>query len=229
MVHIIACRCVGTVYPIKCPSIFIYWSVSTTSISWFVLWCWLWIIIDFIPIYQKIIYPRLNRHLPLTVLLFNISEHMWIRSLCVNYKPPLNTVQLLVFEFLMFYENTALLPPVDSSDLSPGNYEPTEGITVVIVGISISTQPGWVEVANEDWIGGTNTLSPFLRSVRGVRHSNFCRVEKLALLYLKECSVSEIKPSRFCRLVSPPGLFYTLTWTGCDCLCWSLLLTAIGS
>ena len=40
---------------------------------------------------------------------------------------------------------------------------------------------------------------------------------------------SEIKPSRFCRMVSPPGMFYTLTQTGCDRPCWSLLLTAIGS
>ena len=35
-----------------------------------------------------------------------------------------------------------------SSDLSIGNDDPTEGITLELVGISTSNQPGWVEGAN---------------------------------------------------------------------------------
>ena len=47
----------------------------------------------------------------------------------------------------MFHENIELLPPGDSSDLSLVNYDPTEGITFVLVWIYIRNQLGWVEVA----------------------------------------------------------------------------------
>ena len=49
----------------------------------------------------------------------------------------------------MFYENIDLLPPGDSSDSSPDNYYPTEGIMSVIVSIFISNKLVWVEVENE--------------------------------------------------------------------------------
>ena len=50
----------------------------------------------------------------------------------------------------MFHENLELLPPGDSSGLSLGNYEPTEGIALVHVEGSIINQLFWVEVSNED-------------------------------------------------------------------------------
>ena len=50
----------------------------------------------------------------------------------------------------MFHENKELLPPGDSSDLSLGNYDPTEGIMLFLVGVYISNQLGWLDVANED-------------------------------------------------------------------------------
>ena len=53
---------------------------------------------------------------------------MQITSFCVNYNPPLNTVQLLLCEVPMFHENKNLPPPGDYYDLYPGNYDPTEGI-----------------------------------------------------------------------------------------------------
>ena len=82
-------------------------------------------------------------HLLLVPLLFNILKYIFIRSLCVHYKPPFNTVQLLVLEFLMFNENTELIPPSESSDIYTGNYNPTEGIALALVGIYFSNQRFW--------------------------------------------------------------------------------------
>ena len=59
-------------------------------------------------------------------------------------------MQLVVSEVLMFHENIELFPSGDSYDISPGNNEPTERITLVLVGIPIRNQLGWVEVAKED-------------------------------------------------------------------------------
>ena len=73
---------------------------------------------------------------------------MCIRSFYVHYNLPLNAVQLFVFEVLFFHETIELIPPGDSSDLSPGNYDPIEGITIVLIGVSISNKIGWVEVEN---------------------------------------------------------------------------------
>ena len=56
----------------------------------------------------------------------------------------MSTVQLVVFEVLMFHENTNILPSGDSSDLSPGNNKPTEGIIPVLVGIPFINQLLWV-------------------------------------------------------------------------------------
>ena len=72
---------------------------------------------------------------------------MCIRYLCVHSNPPFNTVQLLVLEFLMFNENTELLPPNESSDIYTGNYNPTEGIALVLVGICFRNQLLLVEVS----------------------------------------------------------------------------------
>ena len=74
---------------------------------------------------------------------------MYIRSFCVQYNITLKTVQLFVFEVLMFHKNTYLLPPGEYSYLSYGNYDPTEGITLLIVGKYCRNKLVWVEVANE--------------------------------------------------------------------------------
>ena len=59
-------------------------------------------------------------------------------------------MQLFFFEVLMIHENIELLPPSDSSDLSLGNYDPSGGITIVLVGKYFKNQLGRMEVANED-------------------------------------------------------------------------------
>ena len=64
--------------------------------------------------------------------------------------PLLNTVQLVVSEILMNHKNTELFPSGDSYDISPGNNESTERITIVRVKIPIRNHLGWVEVAKED-------------------------------------------------------------------------------
>ena len=58
----------------------------------------------------------------------------------------------------MFHENKDLLPTGDSYDISPGNYDPTEGIGILLIGTYISNKTRWTEVNNEDQTGGTNTL-----------------------------------------------------------------------
>ena len=61
----------------------------------------------------------------------------------------MNTVQILVLKVLMFHENIELLPPCDSFDLSPGNYDPIEGIKFVPFVISIRNKIVRLEVSNE--------------------------------------------------------------------------------
>ena len=58
-------------------------------------------------------------------------------TLSDEYNPPLNAVQTMVFEVLMFHENTELVPSGESNDLSPGNNDPTNLITLVLVGITV--------------------------------------------------------------------------------------------
>ena len=43
----------------------------------------------------------------------------------------------------MFHKNTELILPGDSSRVYPGNNDPTEGITLVLVDIPFSNQLGW--------------------------------------------------------------------------------------
>ena len=84
----------------------------------------------------------LNRHLPFILLIFNILEHMCIRYFCIHYNPPLTTVQLLVLEVLIFQESIELLPPGDSPNLYPVNYDSTEGMKIALVGISYRNKLG---------------------------------------------------------------------------------------
>ena len=55
----------------------------------------------------------------------------------------------MVSEVLMFHENIDLFPYDDSYDISMSNKDPTERITIVLVGIPIRNQLGWVEFVKE--------------------------------------------------------------------------------
>ena len=85
----------------------------------------------------------INHCLPLVLLLFNILEHICPTTFGIQSKPLLKTVKPTIFEVIIFHENTELLPPGDSSDLSPGNNDPTNGITLVLVGVPFGNQLGW--------------------------------------------------------------------------------------
>ena len=45
----------------------------------------------------------------------------------------------------MFRKNTEMIPYGESYDLSPGNTDTTERTTLVLVGIPVINQLGWVE------------------------------------------------------------------------------------
>ena len=74
---------------------------------------------------------------------------MCLATLSDESNPPLNSVQLMVSKVLMFHENTELLPSSECYDLSPGNNDPTETITVVLVWIPVINQHDVVEVDRE--------------------------------------------------------------------------------
>ena len=91
-----------------------------------------------------------NRNLPHLLLLLATLEHMCHTTFSYECNPPLNAVQLMVSKVLIFHENTELLPSVDCYDLYPGNNDPAEHTTIVLVGIPVRNQTDWVEVAKED-------------------------------------------------------------------------------
>ena len=72
---------------------------------------------------------------------------MCLNTLSDDSNPLLNAVQIVVSEVLMFHENIKLFLSGDSYDVSPGNNKPTERITLVLVGINIRNQLGWLELA----------------------------------------------------------------------------------
>ena len=92
-----------------------------------------------------------DRKLPPLLLLFTTFEHMYLTTLSYEYNPPLNSVQLMVYKVFIFHENTELLHSGDCYDLYTGNNDPTEHITLILVGIPIINQLDLVEVAKEDW------------------------------------------------------------------------------
>ena len=55
----------------------------------------------------------------------------------------------MVFEVIIFHKNTGLLLSGDSNDISPGNNDPIERITLVLVGITIRKQLVWVEAVKK--------------------------------------------------------------------------------
>ena len=73
---------------------------------------------------------------------------------CNNFsddsEPPLKAVQLMVNEVLMFHENTDLLPSGEYYDLSLGNIDPDQCITIFLVVITVRNQLGLVELTKED-------------------------------------------------------------------------------
>ena len=74
---------------------------------------------------------------------------MCLNTFSDDYNPLLNSVQLMVSKVLTFKENTDLFSSIDSYDISPGNNDPTKRIALVLVGIPIINQLGWVEVDKE--------------------------------------------------------------------------------
>ena len=75
---------------------------------------------------------------------------MCLTTVSYEYNRTLNTVQLMFSKDLKFHENIELFPFGDCYDLSRGNNDPTEKIKLVLVGIPVSNQFVWVEVAEED-------------------------------------------------------------------------------
>ena len=73
---------------------------------------------------------------------------MFFNTFSIDSNPPLNTVQLMVFEFLILHENTEMIPSRDSYNLYTGNNDPTEVIMLFIVGVPTINQLGWVQVTN---------------------------------------------------------------------------------
>ena len=57
----------------------------------------------------------------------------------------MNSVQIMIFELLVFQENIELIPYGDYNDLSLINTDPTKQIPLVFVGITVRNQLGWVE------------------------------------------------------------------------------------
>ena len=58
---------------------------------------------------------------------------MSLTALYDDSNPPLNAVQLMVSKVLMFHENIELIPSSDYRDLSPGNNDSSDCITIVLV------------------------------------------------------------------------------------------------
>ena len=75
---------------------------------------------------------------------------MLLTTLGVHNNQPFITVKLILLKVIMFHQNKELLPPGDYSDLSTGNNEPNESITLVYVGIPFRNQLGWDEVVKEN-------------------------------------------------------------------------------
>ena len=91
-----------------------------------------------------------NHNLPTLLIIFNIFKCMCLTTFYYDYNPLLNTVQLVVSEVLMFHESAEVFPSGDSYDISPGNNDTPEHITLVLVVIPTRKQLVWVEAAKED-------------------------------------------------------------------------------
>ena len=174
------------VYATLFPPLFIFWPVSIPCRAGLVLGSWKYVIINFTAIIQKIIYTLLssfmdrsltwigsNRNIPPLLLLFNIFKYRCFNNFYDESKPPLNTVHRMVAKVLTFHENTEILPSVECYDLYPGNNDPIENITLVLVVIPAQNQPAWVEAAKKDWAWGTNASSFFCGASKTFYIANF--------------------------------------------------------
>ena len=91
-----------------------------------------------------------DRNLPPLLFIFAISEQICLTTFSGDYNLPLNAMQLIVLEVLMFHVNTELLPSGDSRDLSPGNNDTTNQIKLFLVGMHVINKLVWVEVLKDD-------------------------------------------------------------------------------
>ena len=80
---------------------------------------------------------------------FTIPKKMCLTTLYDESNPPLKEVQLMVSKVFMFHDNTELLPSGDFFELSTGNNNPTNFITIVLAGIPARNQLSWVKVEKE--------------------------------------------------------------------------------
>ena len=134
------------VYTIPLPSTCIDRAVSITSNACFVLRFWKSIIVNFILIHQSSIYilsiSCINRsmmsigfihNLPSSSL-YSLSSNTFSSDTSVlTLTHPLNTVQIMVFKFLILYENMYLLYSIDYCELSSGDIYPDGSITLVFL------------------------------------------------------------------------------------------------
>ena len=74
---------------------------------------------------------------------------MCLNNFSGDFKAPMNAAQLMVYEFLMFHENTDMLPSGDFYDVSLGDIDPAEQIMLVLFVIPLRNQLGWVEKSKE--------------------------------------------------------------------------------
>ena len=74
-----------------------------------------------------------------------------------------------------------MLPSGDSNNDSLGNNNPTERITLVVVGVPVRNQLGWVKLFKEDWALGTNTSSLFREVFEMFDIAKFSLSKKIAI------------------------------------------------
>ena len=111
--------------PFPFPYLFISWLIIIlTSITWFVLGCWLSIVFNFTSIYQNIIYLSLGFCIRGSLLftflicrhrfvfgLFYVFKHKCTRYLYAHSNPSFGTIKLCVLKAFIFCNNSHMLLP----------------------------------------------------------------------------------------------------------------------
>ena len=158
------------VYYIPFPYLCIYRLVSFACSGWCVIRILKSIIINFVAICYKIIYilssSCMNRSLT-GIRLTATYPLSSFYSLSLNECASIPSLTTLTH---FWAECNSCSPSGDSYGISAGDNEPTECITLVLVGITTKNQLDWVKVAKNEWERGTNTSSLLLLSVRNVLH-----------------------------------------------------------
>ena len=75
---------------------------------------------------------------------------MQTTNLYVDSKPPLNTVQPMVFEVIIMHKNIELITSDDYRDFSLGKNDPNLVIEPVLIGITLRNIISWVEVVKKN-------------------------------------------------------------------------------